>query len=154
MLLRSRRAHPRINTRAKERMQTIIVFSHLRWDFVFQRPQHLMTRLAQTHRIFFFEEPTYDPGPGRLELSSPAAGVTVCKPRTSLRQPGFSDEQLPELRSLLAELVESQDIHAPVAWMYTPMALPLLEGLDAAAVVYDCMDELSAFLDAPPELLS
>src|SRR3982751_3324835 len=140
--------------RAKERMQTIIVFSHLRWDFVFQRPQHLMTRLAKTHRNFFFEEPIFDSGPRRPEMSSPAAGVTVCKPRTSVQQPGFSDEQLPELRSLLGELLASQDIHAPVAWMYTPMALPMLEGLDTAAVVYDCMDELSAFLDAPPELLS
>ena len=134
-------------------MQTIIVFSHLRWDFVFQRPQHLMTRLGKTHRIFFFEEPVFDPGPERLALSSPAAGVTVCRPHTSLRQPGFSDEQVPALRRLVDELVRAQDLHAPVVWMYTPMAMPLLDGLDAAAVVYDCMDELSAFLDAPPELL-
>jgi protoporphyrinogen oxidase/glycosyltransferase involved in cell wall biosynthesis len=134
-------------------MQTIIVFSHLRWDFVFQRPQHLMTRLAQSHRIFFFEEPVFDPGPDRIAISTPAPGVTVCRPHTSLRQPGFSEEQLPALKNLLQELVRSQDIEAPVAWMYTPMALPLLEAIDATAVVYDCMDELSAFLDAPPELL-
>ena len=135
-------------------MQSIIVFSHLRWNFVFQRPQHLMTRLARSHRIFFFEEPVFDPGAERLELSSPAPGVTVCRPHTPVDQPGFADGQLPALRTLLEELVRDQDIHAPVVWMYTPMALPLLEGLDTAAVVYDCMDELSAFLDAPPQLLS
>ena len=38
-------------------MQTLIVFSHLRWDFVYQRPQHLMSRLARHYRIFFIEEP-------------------------------------------------------------------------------------------------
>src|ERR1044072_8943242 len=126
-------------TRAKNRMQTIIFFPNLRGNFVFQRPQHLMTRLGKTHRIFFFEEPVFDPGPERLALSPPAAGVTVCRPHTGLRQPGFSDEQLPALRNLLDDLLRSQDIHAPVAWMYTPMALPLLERLDVAAGVYDCM---------------
>src|SRR3954468_22320585 len=137
----------------RTRMQTIIVFSHLRWDFVFQRPQHLMTRLGKTHRIFFFEEPVHAPGPAPLDLSSPAAGVTVVRPRTALATTGFSGEQLPVLRNLLGELIRSEQLHSPIAWMYTPMALPLLEGLEFSALVYDCMDELSAFLNAPPELL-
>src|SRR4051794_23655661 len=42
--------------RARER-QTLICFSHLRWDFVFQRPQHLMTRFAKGRRVVFWEEP-------------------------------------------------------------------------------------------------
>ncbi len=35
----------------------LICFSHLRWDFVFQRPQHLMTRFARTMRVIYLEEP-------------------------------------------------------------------------------------------------
>ena len=33
----------------------LICFSHLRWNFVFQRPQHLMSRYARAHRVFFVE---------------------------------------------------------------------------------------------------
>jgi UDP-galactopyranose mutase len=134
-------------------MQAIIVFSHLRWDFVFQRPQHLMTRLARTHRVFFFEEPVHEPGPARLEISSPAANLHVCRPHTPGEESGFADSQLPYLHALLEKLVASHELDAPIVWMYTPMALPLLQRLDAALVVYDCMDELSAFKDAPRELL-
>ncbi|HEX6636493.1 MAG TPA: NAD(P)-binding protein, partial [Steroidobacteraceae bacterium] len=134
-------------------MQSIVVFSHLRWDFVFQRPQHLMTRLARSYNVFFFEEPVHDPGEPWLETSSPAAGVTVCRAHTPISDAGFADGQFPVSRMLLGRMLREQSIVAPVAWMYTPMALPMLEGLDTAAVVYDCMDELSAFLNAPRELL-
>lgn len=134
-------------------MQSMIVFSHLRWDFVFQRPQHLMTRLARTHRVYFLEEPVFDPAEPWMEMTSPAKGVVVCRPHTPIADKGFADLQFPVLRTLLQQLVQEQDIGLPVAWLYTPMALPLLEGLDVAGVVYDCMDELSAFLNAPPELL-
>ncbi len=40
--------------------RAIIVFSHLRWSFVYQRPQHLLTRMAGRRRVIFFEEPVYD----------------------------------------------------------------------------------------------
>src|ERR1041384_8308221 len=46
----------------------LVCFSHLRWDFVYQRPQHLLSRCAQGRRVFFFEEPVYDGGPLRLEV--------------------------------------------------------------------------------------
>jgi len=36
---------------------TLICFSHLRWDFVFQRPQHLMSRFAREMTVVFWEEP-------------------------------------------------------------------------------------------------
>jgi UDP-galactopyranose mutase len=134
-------------------MQTVIVFSHLRWDFVYQRPQHLITRLAKVYRVYYFEEPVYDPGASWLEISSPVPGVLVCRPHTPIEQPGFADEQLATLHKLVEDLIRSHDLGAPVVWMYTPMALPLLQRIDASAVVYDCMDELSAFRNAPPELL-
>ena len=40
----------------------IIVFSHLRWDFVYQRPQHLLGRLANKCRVIFIEEPIFAEG--------------------------------------------------------------------------------------------
>jgi UDP-galactopyranose mutase len=70
-----------------------------------------------------------------------------------VKTPGFNDSQFPELSRLAAQLFEEEHIDDYVVWFYTPMALPLLEGLKPQAIVYDCMDELSAFLNAPPELL-
>jgi UDP-galactopyranose mutase len=134
-------------------MQSMIVFSHLRWDFVFQRPQHLMTRIANRYRVFFFEEPVYDAGHEWLEIRTVAPNLFVCRPHSMVAEPGFVDAQLPTLNKLLEHLVATKELDSPVVWMYTPMALPLLQRLEPSAVVYDCMDELSAFLNAPRELL-
>lgn len=130
----------------------IVTFSHLRWDFVYQRPQHLLSRMAGRHRVFFIEEPVPDDAP-RLELLSPAPNVVVCRPHTPARSTGFCDEQLRLIEPLVKRLIDEQDIRQYIAWFYTPMALPLAEGLKPLAVVYDCMDELSGFLNAPPQLL-
>jgi protoporphyrinogen oxidase/glycosyltransferase involved in cell wall biosynthesis len=135
-------------------MQTIVVFSHLRWNFVFQRPQHLLSRFAIDRRIFFIEEPVRSNGPdARFELTRPAPNVTVCCPHTPLAPSGFSDEQLPYLEPLLGKLVADEGIDDYVVWFYTPMALPLAKSLTPKAVVYDCMDELSMFLNAPRQMI-
>jgi UDP-galactopyranose mutase len=134
---------------------SIVVFSHLRWNFVYQRPQHLLSRLAAHHPVFFVEEPELDTaGPPRWERSTPEPNVVVLRPRTPVPAPGFHADQLPALEPLMAELAEELDGRTIVAWLYTPMALPLAEALAPDVVVYDCMDELSLFLGAPPELLS
>ena len=132
-------------------MPTLIVFCHLRWDFVFQRPQHLMTRLAEHYRILFVEEPVYDEGQAHLKKTAVAPNITVCQPHTGIQAPGFHDDQIPTLQTLLADLVPEGE--RPVVWFYTPMALPLLQGFDPALVIYDCMDELAAFKNAPKQLL-
>ena len=132
--------------------RTLVVFSHLRWNFVFQRPQHLLTRLATHYRVLFVEEPIHDEGAPRLEASEGAAGVTVLRPRTPLASPGFADDQLALLAPLVEEHLAGHRITDYLVWFYTPMALPLMERLDPLAVVYDCMDELSAFAGAPPQL--
>jgi glycosyltransferase involved in cell wall biosynthesis len=132
-------------------MPTLIVFCHLRWDFVFQRPQHLMTRLAEHYRILFVEEPVYDEGEAHLQKRAVAPNITVCQPHTGIQAPGFHDDQIPTLQTLLADLVPEGE--RPVVWFYTPMALPLLQGFDPALVIYDCMDELAAFKNAPKQLL-
>jgi UDP-galactopyranose mutase len=132
-------------------MPKIIVFCHLRWDFVFQRPQQLLTRLAEHYQIIMVEEPIHHDGENHLKKSVVAPYVTVCQPFTSSPAVGFHDDQIPLLKPLLAELVSDGD--DPVVWLYTPMAVPLLQGLHPALVVYDCMDELAAFKNSPKQLL-
>jgi UDP-galactopyranose mutase len=132
-------------------MPTIVVFCHLRWDFVYQRPQQLMSRLAEHYRILFVEEPVFDQGEPFMEQSSPAPNVTVCRAHTPIVAGGFHDNQIPLLQPLLAGLVPPGE--QPIAWFYTPMALPLLQQLNASLVVYDCMDELAAFKKPPRQLL-
>jgi glycosyltransferase involved in cell wall biosynthesis len=132
-------------------MPTLIVFCHLRWDFVFQRPQHLMTRLAEHYQILFVEEPVHHEGQAFLQKTEVAPNITVCRPHTPIQQWGFHDDQLPTLQTLLADLVPEGE--RPVVWFYTPMALPLLQGFQPSLVVYDCMDELAAFKNPPKQLL-
>ena len=131
-------------------MESIIVFSHLRWDFVFQRPQHLMSRLARHYAIVFVEEPQ----PGGRDLAwrqiSPHSRLTVLRPEMNIEKPGFHRVDLAPLRDKLHEL--RAQYPSPIAWVYTPMAMPLLDAITPRAIVYDCMDELSAFKDPPPEL--
>jgi protoporphyrinogen oxidase/glycosyltransferase involved in cell wall biosynthesis len=132
-------------------MPTIVVFCHLRWDFVFQRPQQLLSRLAQHYRVLFVEEPIFAEGEPFMDQSSPVPNLTVCRPHTPVQANGFHDDQLPLLRPLLADLLPSGE--QPIVWFYTPMALPLLEELQPGLVVYDCMDELAAFKNPPKQLL-
>ncbi len=134
----------------------ILTFSHLRWNFVHQRPQHLLSRFASQRdcRVVFIEEPVHDRSDAPFwERSSPEPNVLIARPHTPFGKPGFCDEQLPALRELLRQFVVEERLGACCAWFYTPMAVPLLGELDPRVVVYDAMDELSAFLEAPPELL-
>jgi UDP-galactopyranose mutase len=132
-------------------MTTIVVFCHLRWDFVYQRPQQLLSRLAQHYRILFVEEPVFDRAAPFMEQSTPAPNVTVCRAHTPILAAGFHDDQIPLLQPLIADLVPPGE--PAIAWFYTPMALPLLRQLQASLVVYDCMDELAAFKNSPKQLL-
>ena len=135
-------------------MTHLIVFSHLRWNFVFQRPQHLLSRLARHYPVLFVEEPIRSDAAAFLERSAPMPGVEVrsLRPHTPIDASGFHDDQLPVLKPLLADHLASQGIDDYVVWFYTPMALPLLSELAPRAIVYDCMDELSAFTNAPRQM--
>jgi UDP-galactopyranose mutase len=130
----------------------LLVFSHLRWGFVYQRPQHLLSRLAKRWRVTFVEEPVFSDGPARIESHNPCPGVTVLVPHTPVAAAGFHDDQLPVLASLLGHWLQDHPLRDPVVWLYTPMALPLAAPLQPRCIVYDCMDELSAFKDAPRQL--
>src|SRR5436190_16028218 len=127
----------------------ILCLSHLRWDFVFQRPQHLLSRAAKQGRVFYVEEPVFDGGP-RVELARRENGVCVVVPHL----PAGSDRAtaIAAVRRMLTQIVDEKFLTDFVLWLYTPMALPAVTGLAPAAVVYDCMDELSLFAGAPAEL--
>lgn len=129
----------------------LICFSHLRWDFVYQRPQHLLSRCAQTRRVFFFEEPIASPdGSWWLDISRRECGVWVVVPHLPA---GLSEKTAIDLQQrLLNILLTEAQIQLPILWYYTPMAVPFTHHLKASAVIYDCMDELSAFKGAHPEL--
>ena len=128
----------------------LVVLSHLRWDFVFQRPQHLLTRFARERRVFYVEEPIFGGDEVRLDVSTRENGLYIVTPR--LPEPLPEAEQHGVLRSLLDGLLAEQSISDYVLWFYTPMALPFTNHLKPRLVVYDCMDELSAFAGAPREM--
>ena len=130
----------------------LICFSHLRWDFVFQRPQHLMSRFARERRVFVWEEPIpCDHHRPYLEYHPfPEQDVIALRPRV----PHWWEarEQRQALAAMLDMLIATQGGGAPILWFYTPVMFGFSRHVEAAAVVYDCMDELSAFRAAPPEL--
>jgi UDP-galactopyranose mutase len=127
----------------------LICFSHLRWNFVYQRPQHLMSRMAKDRRVFFFEEPVYDaPSQYNEIFDDPVAGICVVTPHITNDTKNVSDA----LCHLLDMFMASMNIKNYVTWYYTPLSFAFSDHLKPALLVYDCMDELSSFKFAPPEL--
>lgn len=136
---------------ARARKPDLIVFSHLRWDFVYQRPQHLLKRSAHDRRVFFIEEPVFDKGSMCLHVSERETNLKVVVPHLP---EGLQSEvaKTAVLHDMVQRLIVENNIHQFVAWYYTPMALDFTRHLHPLAVVYDCMDELSAFKGASPYL--
>ena len=140
--------------RPSEHAPMILCFSHLRWEFVFQRPQHLLMRFARKAPVIVWEEPidAEDGASSSLHIRPAAdcAAVTLITPR--LPQGGSEDERDALLRRLLDGYLAGVD-RAFVAWYYTPMMLSFSAHLKPACTVYDAMDELANFRFAPPKLL-
>jgi UDP-galactopyranose mutase len=133
--------------------RTLICFSHLRWNFVFQRPQHLMSRFAESRRVIFWEEPE-----AALPECEPALGVRTCAETgvvvvtPSLPETLSEAEREATLKTLLDAFLAGEK--GPfIRWYYTPMMLTFSRDVPAACTVYDCMDELANFRFAPPQLL-
>jgi UDP-galactopyranose mutase len=127
----------------------LVCFSHLRWDFVFQRPQHLLSRCAREREVLFVEEPIFGATTAQVELRQ-ADGVTIVVPHLSS---SCSPEQACALQRQLLDVLLARRVRSPLAlWYYTPMALPFTRHLPRIATVYDCMDELANFQGAPPLL--
>jgi glycosyltransferase involved in cell wall biosynthesis len=132
--------------------EDIVCFSHLRWNFVYQRPQHLMSRFGAFNRIFYVEEPVFDAADKSYQQVSQVNGTNVHVVIPHL-PPGLSGEDIVESqRGLLNSLLDVRRITRPVLWYYSPMALSFSDHVSGIYTIYDCMDELSAFLFAPPAL--
>ena len=129
----------------------IIALSHLRWNFVHQRPQHLLSRAARHHRVLFVEEPM-EGDEFRFDEREVLPNVTVLVPRVPASMPPSHLEASLAVELRHRALAWGRD--RLVVWHYSVMAEPLSRHLDPAVVVFDCMDELSAFRDAPPELVA
>src|SRR5829696_8072308 len=127
----------------------VVCLSHLRWGFVYQRPQHLLSRWARSQRVFFFEEPVRADGIG-LDFHETPEGVTVVVPRLP-EGLDVSDADSVQ-QTLLDEAFVQREIDRYVLWVYTPMAACFASQLRPLATVYDCMDELTGFAGAPKEL--
>lgn len=130
----------------------MVCFCHLRWNFVYQRPQHLLTRCQSLAQVHLWEEPVFqDTGTASLSCSETPEGVRVLTP---VLPNGTGDQEAIALqRELLDEYMSAQSIENFIAWYYTPMALRFSDHLAPEVTIYDCMDELSAFQGAPPELI-
>lgn len=129
-----------------------VCLSHLRWDFVYQRPQHLLSRFTQNGRVFFFEEPVYIDGETHLQKNEKAENLYVLVPHIS-----HADRESKDINEIQREMLENaiaeNEINDYILWFYTPMAMNFAAHLEPSATVFDCMDELSAFKFAPPELI-
>jgi hypothetical protein len=129
----------------------LLCFSHLRWDFVFQRPQHLMTRFAEKGNVHFLEEPVFDnPVNPYLSCEKKQAGLWVYVPH--LPTDSTPDEVIEMMHKLLLSFFQEHDCISFIFWYYTPMAYEFSGMFTPAITVYDCMDELAAFAFAPPRI--
>jgi UDP-galactopyranose mutase len=128
----------------------LICLSHLRWDFVYQRPQHLLSRAARDRRVFFVEEPVRGARRAHMAITRKTDALWVATPHL----PDDAADAEEQQAELLDELMHAHSVENFVLWYYTPMALGFTAHLRPIAAVYDCMDELSAFRGAPKELVA
>lgn len=127
----------------------LVCFSHLRWNFVYQRPQHLMSRSARERRVFFIEEPEGSAAPAHIEMEKDQSGLIVVKPYLPL---GLNGEETNAAMQKLVDQFFAEEINDFILWYYTPMALDYSRHLKPALTIYDCMDQLSMFKGAPAKL--
>lgn len=130
---------------------TLVCFSHLRWNFVYQRPQHLISRFATRFNVFFVEEPIFDTDKeANLTLTLQEENLWVVTPHL----PGgtSADDTNRLLKNMLDKFLKNKEADDLLFWYYTPMMLSFSGHYNAGLTVYDCMDELSAFKNAPVEL--
>lgn len=139
-------------TLAPSARPVIVCFSHLRWDLVFQRPQHIMTRLAASFDVLYWEEPRFDLAceHPRLDRGMVEGSVVRIVPVLPAGLDGPAIDRA--LATLLQGEVASRS--APlVFWYYTPMMLAFSAAMLPDFTVYDCMDELANFAFAPADIV-
>ena len=125
----------------------VVCVSHLRWTFVWQRPQHLLSRCARERRVLFVEHPLREGAEPRIEVRR-HGDVVVATPTVPADLP---PEQLEAVQAaLLTRFLDEQDVRRYVLWYYDPLDLPHTRALRPLARIYDCMDQVGSFADALP----
>jgi len=131
------------------RKPLLLCLSHLRWDFVFQRPQHVLTRAARHFDVIYIEEPIETEGALAHWSTAMRDNVSVLTP---VLPPGLPErDRHLVLQRLIERLLGGRKV--AVAWYYTPMALGFTRQLRADVIVYDNMDELALFHGADSRML-
>lgn len=130
----------------------LVSFSHLRWDFVWQRPQHLLSRAAKHYRVLQVEEPLFEDGATpRMDVTRRPGGITIAVP---VLPSGVTPHDAARMqRKLLDRLLAREPDGPRIFWYYTPMAMAFSSHLDCDLCVYDNMDELSLFRGASQALI-
>lgn len=129
----------------------LVCFSHLPWKFVYQRPQHLLSRFTKKYTVYYVEEFIYSTEEDGYTMNITNENVSVIVPHLSNHFQGVQNET--ERKKIVVEkLFKEHSIQNYIFWYYTPMALVFSAHFKPIATVYDCMDELSAFKFAPPQL--
>lgn len=129
-----------------------ICFSHIRWNFVYQRPQHLLSRFALYNRVFVIEEPIYESDDTYYDIHKDEGSHNLWIVNLFISKNTPIEKTNSTLKTLVDSFIYAKEIKNFLLWYYTPMALKYSDHLHPSLIVYDCMDELSAFKFAPPEL--
>ncbi len=137
-------------TEEKE-IKDLVCFSHLRWDFVYQRPQHLLSRFAKVFRVFYIEEAQFHDKEDNCFVRQTSENVWVVTPQLH-EEEATELELIVRQKALLNRWFLKMEINNYMFWYYTPMALKISDQFSPIRVIYDCMDELSAFKFAPTGL--
>ncbi len=117
----------------------LVCFSHLRWNFVYQRPQHLMSRCARERRVFFVEEPERCDTPAHIEMEKDPSGVIVVKPFVQF---GLNEEETNAALQKLVDQLLVEEIDEFILWYYSPMAVNFSRHLNRLSL---CMTAWTSF---------
>lgn len=126
---------------------SVVCFSHLRWNYVLQRPQHLMERFARSTNVYYVEEAVRGGDENKLEVSVVGPNLTRIVP--SLREGLSDDAEITVEKELLARFFIERDITQYIFWYYTPLALTVSDHFNPALIIYDCMVDLATFRFSP-----
>ncbi len=124
----------------------MVVFCHLRWGFVCQRPQHLISRMARYYKILFVEEPV----PFENEDEENDYSLEIINDNLHVLKPKV--RRIEDIKNILKPLLKKCELE--IGWFYSPAFSPLITNFVFDTVIYDCMDELSLFKGASPQLIT
>lgn len=130
----------------------LICLCHIRWNFVYQRPQHLLNRFAVNNRVFVIEEPVFESESDYYQISKPDEHANLWVVVLHIGKNTPAEKRNHTLKALVDSFIYSNNIHKYILWYYSPMALTYTDHLYPSLTIYDCMDELSAFKSPPPQI--